>query len=264
MVRGPAHAPQCCCERKAALTPPCAYQTCETPPKHALAFEDAAFRFLAASAPGDNDGLKAACSGLCQAVMSFFDGNGAPDFRGCVRGALCRLVQRGGVRGAAAALAAAAEALRGAAERCAAACAETAPASAWQEPEVQLLYDNSYYMFRVAEAAISALAAPRRCSHLRDGGVCACARPRRALRRRAAPALPAACAGAASRHRGGKPLCPAPARSQHACGLLMFHLLLNVSPGAHALQVGPRPRPGPGKLLEVGPARVLRQQHAPV
>jgi len=162
MVRGPAHAPQCCCERKAALTPPCAYQTCETPPKHALAFEDAAFRFLAASAPGDNDGLKAACSGLCQAVMSFFDGNGAPDFRGCVRGALCRLVQRGGVRGAAAALAAAAEALRGAAERCAAACAETAPASAWQEPEVQLLYDNSYYMFRVAEAAISALAAPRR------------------------------------------------------------------------------------------------------
>ena len=136
-------------------------QAGETPPKHALAFEDAAFRFLAASPPGEGDALQAACSGLCDAVVAWPEGS-SPDYRGCVRGALCRLTQRGGVRGAAAALAAAAEALRGAAERCASACGDAAPPSAWQEPEVQRLYDGSYYMFCVAEAAISALAAPRR------------------------------------------------------------------------------------------------------
>ena len=130
------------------------------PPKHVLAFEDAAFRFLAASAEGD--ALATACVGLCDAVSSFDAGGSAPDCRACVRGALCRLAQRGGVRGAAAALAAAAEALRCAAERCAAPCADGAPEAAAQDVAVQRLYENSYYSFRVAEAAIAALAAPRR------------------------------------------------------------------------------------------------------
>jgi hypothetical protein len=110
----------------------------QEPPKHATAFLDAAFRLLAASpASGCADGaLEAACGSLCDAVVVFGSGGGgvnaegAPDCRACVRASLCRVAKTQGVRGARAALLAAAERLRDVTER----CAEAARAAASAPP----------------------------------------------------------------------------------------------------------------------------------
>jgi hypothetical protein len=113
----------------------------EEPPKHATAFLDAAFRLLAASPPsadGGSGALGAACGGLCDAVIACGSGggasgaSGAPDCRACVRVALCRLAKTQGVRGARAALLAAAERLRDVTER----CADVARAAAAAPPGV--------------------------------------------------------------------------------------------------------------------------------
>ena len=151
----------------------------EEPPKHATAFLDAAFRLLvAACLPGDGgaDALAGACGSLCDAVVDFRGGAGAddaapPDCRSCVRAALCRLAKQHGVRGARAALLAASERLRDVTERCAdvaraaAAGASSAAAAAAASPQAsaadaQRQYDNVYFLVRVIEAALAALASP--------------------------------------------------------------------------------------------------------